>query len=184
MARYIESTQVAKMIRTSLKEAYPGVKFSVVTRKYAGGASIDVRWKDGPSTAQVNDIIHRYSGGYFDGMQDLKENYVHQLGDEEVLFGADFIFANREFSRALVQKACYLVYSKYKGNFEDSNIPAPTPERYFDGTLLKYKLKGLHTNGLQSVATDVQDTLNGMTEFLSGPIRTVEADRVKVLRKC
>lgn len=100
--RYISATDTAKMLRRALKSEFPGVKFSVRTSKYAGGASIDIRWTDGPTEAQVKRIADLYQGATFDGMRDLKEYrstvLVSDDGPEEVHFGADFVFEKRTHS--------------------------------------------------------------------------------------
>jgi len=69
---YISVVDTAKMIRTALKKAFPGVKFSVVSDKYAGGASIDVRYLDGPLAKDVEAVVGPFAGSGFDGMIDLK----------------------------------------------------------------------------------------------------------------
>jgi hypothetical protein len=72
MSRSISVTDTAKLIRTQLKMNFPGIKFSVRSDKYAGGASIDISWTDGPLAKQVDAIVNGYRGGGFDGMIDLK----------------------------------------------------------------------------------------------------------------
>jgi hypothetical protein len=69
---YISPADTAKLVRKALKREFPGVKFSVRTSTYAGGASIDVSWTDGPTTKQVDPVIGAYEGADFDGMIDLK----------------------------------------------------------------------------------------------------------------
>ena len=61
----------AKNIRIELARAFPGVKFSIKSRRFSMGDAIDVSWTDGPNSRQVDEIIDRYSAGSFDGMQDL-----------------------------------------------------------------------------------------------------------------
>jgi conjugative element/phage-associated large polyvalent protein len=105
MTRYISVTDTAKLVRAALKAAFPGVKFSVRSDKYAGGASIDVSWIDGPAEKDVEKITDRYRGAQFDGMQDLKTYHSTLLAGpdgkvEEVHFGADFIPTHRKLSEA------------------------------------------------------------------------------------
>lgn len=59
---------VAINLRRELKAAFPGVKFSVTCR---GFDSVKVAWRDGPTKAAVTAITDKYSGGYFDGMEDI-----------------------------------------------------------------------------------------------------------------
>ena len=69
---YISTTDTAKLIRVVLKEKFPRTKFSVVSNKYAGGSSIDVRWMDGPTTKLVEGYVNAFAGAGFDGMIDMK----------------------------------------------------------------------------------------------------------------
>lgn len=98
MARYITVVETAKMIRAALKEAFPGVKFSVKSSSYSGGASINVSYTDGPSADQVKAITGNFEGSYFDGMTDYKGLNYSSVNGEEVRFGADFIFVNRSYT--------------------------------------------------------------------------------------
>lgn len=68
---YFSCAETAKLIRVDLKKAFPGVKFSVRSSVYAGGASIDVSWTDGPSQKAVEGVAKVYAGGGFDGMIDM-----------------------------------------------------------------------------------------------------------------
>ena len=65
--RYIDVVEVARLVRCSLKKNFPGVKFSVRSNRYAGGASIHVRWKAGPNQADVRSIVSQYQGARTDG---------------------------------------------------------------------------------------------------------------------
>lgn len=71
-ARRVDVTDVAKMIRPLLRKAFPGVKFSVRSDRYAGGASVDISWTDGPTSNSVDRLIKGFAGARFDGMDDLK----------------------------------------------------------------------------------------------------------------
>ena len=45
----IDVNECSKLIKRTLKAAFPGVKFSVRLDKYSGGHSIDASWTDGPT---------------------------------------------------------------------------------------------------------------------------------------
>lgn len=96
--RYIDAADVAKLIRAALREAFPGVAFSVRTSKYAGGASVDVRYVDGPPIAAAEGVARRYAGAYFDGMIDYQGCRYHLLDGHPVRLGANFVFVTRELS--------------------------------------------------------------------------------------
>ena len=96
--KYISVVDTAKLVRTALKESFPGIKFSVKSSSYAGGASISINYFDGPTNKQVKEIISNFEGSYFDGMIDYKGSCYSNLNGEEVRFCADFIFVNRKLS--------------------------------------------------------------------------------------
>lgn len=95
--------ETAKELRKALKAEFPGVKFSVRSDSYAGGASIRVRWTDGPREQLVKRVCARFEGASFDGMIDLKSYHTTVVANpdgsvEEIHYGADFIFADRDVS--------------------------------------------------------------------------------------
>lgn len=123
---YLTCAETAKLVRKALKGAFPGVKFSVRSSTYSGGASISVSWTDGPTTTEVDGVVKVFSGADFDGMIDLKVYCTHWLhpdgsvslakregttgslveilGDplgptaQLVHLGADYVFTQREMS--------------------------------------------------------------------------------------
>jgi len=132
--KYLSCAETAKLVRAALKEAFPGVKFSVRSSVYSGGASINISYADGPSCEQVKGIVSVFEGSYFDGMTDYKGSNYSSLDGEEVRFGADFIFVNRTFSLALftslVAYACkeygyavpQIAFSEYSGAYIADNM--------------------------------------------------------------
>jgi hypothetical protein len=70
-ARYLTCAETAKLIRAQLKKRFPKTKFSVVSKTYSGGASITVKWTDGPTAKLVESVTSAYAGGGFDGMIDM-----------------------------------------------------------------------------------------------------------------
>lgn len=108
--QYLSVVETAKLLRAALNKAFPGVKFSVRSESYAGGASINVSYVDGPFEPAVKVVTDLYSGATFDGMIDLKsyhDSLVTFEGDELptlVHFGADFIFVRREISPAYLEQ--------------------------------------------------------------------------------
>lgn len=94
MARQLtEAARAAAAIRKDLKEAYPGIRFSVTSSNYAGGNSI---WIDVPGTftheqiSAVKDIAAAYKMGEFDGMDD---SYRYSNRNED-LPQVDYIFVS------------------------------------------------------------------------------------------
>lgn len=144
---YISSTDTAKLIRARLKREFPGVKFSVRTDKYAGGASINVSWTDGPTESAVYTIVDMYGGSGFDGMIDLKYSVYHWLEDDGTVsfahtagttgsvperigsrrtpgarlvhFGANYIFTHRDLSDEFLAKVAATLDRKWSTNDRD-----------------------------------------------------------------
>lgn len=99
--RYLTCADTAKLIRKALAEAFPSVRFSVRSKTYAGGASINVGYTDGPLKADVERVAFAFQGGTFDGMTDYKGGKVHAFAsdpDQPIHFGADFVFVDQTIS--------------------------------------------------------------------------------------
>jgi hypothetical protein len=111
--QYLSCAETAKLVRAALKESFPGVKFSVKSSTYAGGASINVAYTDGPSASQVESITRAFQGSYFDGMTDYKGSNYNSLDGQQIRFGADFIFVNRKFTAPLLTGVVVDVCNKY-----------------------------------------------------------------------
>lgn len=135
MTQYISSADTAKLVRQALKESFPGIKFSVRSNSYAGGASIRVMWIDGPNAAQVEAVVGVFQGAYFDGMQDLKGSRYAMIDGQQVHFGADYLFCERSYSDAAIQRAIDRVYREYECNFVNCGVAKPTVEQYRSGAL-------------------------------------------------
>lgn len=107
---YVSPADTAKLVRKALRAAFPGSTFFVRTSVYSGGASVDVRWTDGPTTRQVRRVVSEYEGATFDGMRDLMEYRDAVVNDHRVHFGADFIHTHRNYSeetyRAAAERVC------------------------------------------------------------------------------
>lgn len=105
--KYLTAAETATLVRKALKAQFPAFKFSVRTREYAGGASLDVAWTDGPHEKAVQQVTSQFRGADFDSSQDLMTYRegpasVTAGGElERVSYGADFIHTRREYS------ACY-----------------------------------------------------------------------------
>lgn len=111
MTTYISQADTNKMIRKVLKETFPGIKFSV---RGSGGSSTNIGWTDGPNKTQVENVIGVFEGSYFDGMIDYKGSRFAWLNGEEVSFGADFIFYNRDNSKTLERKIANRLIQEFR----------------------------------------------------------------------
>ena len=74
------------------------MKFSVRSDSYSMGASIRVRWIDGPAAAAVEQIAKTFAGAEFDSSTDYKGGREHRLNGQLVHFGADYVFCDQDIS--------------------------------------------------------------------------------------
>lgn len=120
--RYVSLKETNVELRKALKEAFPGVKFSVVGESYAGGASARVRYVDGPKVKDVEKVAKQFEAASFDGMIDLKSYHTSEYKGEEVYWGADYVFVNQEFSEEVTSQAKEFVELAIA---EDGGTPGP-----------------------------------------------------------
>ena len=121
--KWESATETAKIVRAILKAQFRGIKFTVQTKSYSGGASIRIGWTDGPLTEQVKKVVSIYEGARFDSMQDLKSHHdrVEVLPDrslQRIQSGADYIFCDRERSPervAMLEAECAAYYAEWQG---------------------------------------------------------------------
>lgn len=86
---YIAPKDLASLVRTALNAKWPAAKFSVTTKQ--GTGSINVRWQDGPTYADVNATAGHFETKGFDGMIDLAHSYslwIYPDGSAHVAHGA------------------------------------------------------------------------------------------------
>jgi len=162
--QYLSCAETSKLVRIALKEAFPGVKFSVRSSTYSMGASISIGWTNGPNTAQVEAVANVFRGSYFDGGIDFHGSVFHLLDGKPVHFGADSFHCSRHFSDSAVQAAIERVYRGHFSNFLESGVDKPTPEQYARDALWNVQLAGM--------ADDLQREIGGVLHKTS--------DRLKV----
>lgn len=104
----ISAKETAKIIKSILKAAFPGQKFSIRSDHNA----INIKWFDGPMPSQVTPLVSVFKSQGFDGMIDMS----YSLGDclyqgEKVHFSSAYVFCNREFTKEFLQNAANKVSS-------------------------------------------------------------------------
>lgn len=119
------ATLSAMNIRADLKKYFPGIKFSVKSKTYAGGNSVYVSWTNGPTVKSVEEIINKYEGGSFDGMTDCYNYNTNVFND---VFGyTKYLFCDRNEEvkpepepvlkeRQEEKKELPVTFGEYKGN--------------------------------------------------------------------
>jgi len=110
MGNRMDIVEVAKVVRRDLKATFPDTRFSVRSERYSMGSSIQVEWQNGPATRQVEDVVGKYHGAEFDGMQDLKYSNGRPYGN-------DFIFCERDVTQEWRDRVGVIILEKF-GGFE------------------------------------------------------------------
>ena len=171
MTQYLSCAETAKLVRSALKESFPGQKFSVRSSVYSGGASIRVQWVDGPNSEQVKSVTRPFEGSYFDGMTDYKGAKYNSFDGEEISFGADFIFTDRDYSDELVDKAISAVFVKYQKNFEIKNISLPNIKDYRSGKYYNVQLCGgvYMETSLRAMISEEASNISSFQEVIKSP---------------
>jgi hypothetical protein len=80
------AAKAAALIRKNLKENFPDIKFSVTCQNFSMGDSVNVSWKNGPTTYLIKDIIGKYQYGEFNGLNDSYEHTNVVEGLPQVMF--------------------------------------------------------------------------------------------------
>ena len=66
--------QCAAAIRSELKSAFPGIKFSVTSKSFSMGNAVRISYTDGPTKTAVDELTAKYQYGSFNSMEDLYEH--------------------------------------------------------------------------------------------------------------
>ena len=138
--KYISTTETAKIIRQELAKAFPGIKFSVKSKSYSGGSSIDVGWTDGPTPKMVEKITGQFSGASFDAMIDLKSYRDSKWNGEAVHFGADYIFTHRANTAEFLQQVADRTAKQW-------GVSVPVIEVDSFGYILNYEMSNGRVGG-------------------------------------
>jgi hypothetical protein len=86
--------QTAKLLRTELRKAFPRVRFSVRSQRYAGGASINVSLNDASAdTSAVREVADAFQSCDFDGNTDSTMVRPRTNG---VRYGAHYVFVRND----------------------------------------------------------------------------------------
>ncbi|MFB8426434.1 LPD29 domain-containing protein [Priestia megaterium] len=110
---YEYATETAKKIKKELKKAFPKMKFSVTSSKYAGGSSVYVKWIDGPMDEEVKSITNKFKGASVD-ITDMKVSKSYEY-EGKFYNGADFVNTSRKLSTEYKAKIVAHAKTIYEG---------------------------------------------------------------------
>ena len=93
-------------IKRELARAFLGIRFSVRSKSFSGGNSVDVEWTLGPTAAEVEAVIDKYQYGDFDGMDD-SYRYRSEGDSFRATHGsAKYVHAQRHMPEGLFERMC------------------------------------------------------------------------------
>lgn len=100
--------QAAASVKRELAQQFPGIKFSVRSKSFSMGNSVDVSWEFGPTTKEVQPILDKYTEGRFDGMTDC---YEYGRDPETRAFQAEhgsakYVHGSRRFPEGFYERVC------------------------------------------------------------------------------
>jgi hypothetical protein len=159
--RYVTLNETNQLIRLTLKNAFPSVRFSVRGSKYSGGASTQVSWTDGPSDAAVREITRQFEGKSFDGMTDMaSSNFLTESDGSRIHYGSDYVFTGRTTSPArqaeieeLIASWGFPVEDGRRGSF-------PTP---IELHVMRQNTEGFHQSFYEM--TDTNELVGAISEM-------------------
>ncbi|EFF9667428.1 MULTISPECIES: LPD29 domain-containing protein [Enterobacterales] len=134
-----ECKRASKNIRLLLKENFKGTKFSVRMRD---ATCINVCWTDGPTKAEVEEIIGKFQIGTVDSYSECYE--YNETGFNKLYGGIKYLFTERSYTDELIAKAIESVKERYG----DRIGPECTVDAYRKGRLFNVGLNFL-TDSLQ-----------------------------------
>lgn len=117
------AAHAAAWIRTEIKKAYPGLKFTCKSENYSGGNSVRVRYYDQPADVHkaIEAMLAKYEYGHFDGSVDMYE-YSNRRDDVPQV---KYLFVDNEMSDEKRQE----IYTKLRTTWDGGN---DLPEKYED----------------------------------------------------
>lgn len=104
--RNFSAVETGKEIRKALREAFPGVKFSLRGSRGTGYGWFSLSWTDGPTTWQADAVTNGFRSSYFDGMDDSTHQIpptLYALDDGtfyEPRYSCHGVNSSREYSTA------------------------------------------------------------------------------------
>ena len=177
---FLSAADSAAAIRSELRVAFRGVKFFVRSRRYAGGASVDVRWTDGPTAAAVDAVVDRWRGADVDAGDDSVRHRGGFIAADGRLVrsGADFVSVERHASAHVLHGVVRAMM--YAELFPRCDRPAVRCGTSGSWPVVENVAGMWHKYGAGNTPADVAHRIFRGTEFQPG--ETEETARLTVAR--
>lgn len=132
---FYDLTDTAKLVRRCLKEAFPGVKFSVRSERFSMGSAIRVAWTDGPLAKVVSDLVGRFQYSGSMRIDDYVHSREHEVGGRPVSFGAKYVSCSRNVSDTVRKAIDQLSDQEMKAASQKLGLRDMPFDTYEDGSL-------------------------------------------------
>lgn len=90
------SREITDNLRKELKKNYPSIKFAVRYKSFSGGDEMTVKWTDGPTRKQVEQIANKYQHSHADHSGDYWDYNPNEFN--KLFGGVKFVMVEREMS--------------------------------------------------------------------------------------
>jgi hypothetical protein len=81
MSTSLTTKESVAQVRTTLKAAFPAVKFSVTNNKGTTFTSATVSWIDGPTTQEVDEVVRKFETTKLDSYTDTRDQVPGTIGN-------------------------------------------------------------------------------------------------------
>lgn len=119
-----------KLLKSTLRKAFPSVKFSTRLSRGTGYGYAGVSWTDGPSTSLVDAMVGPFEGSHFDGMIDMEE-YRESVMPDGRATGLRGVSTSRHISAAFARRLLAQIATYYR---DARGVPAIEEYLGYDGS--------------------------------------------------
>lgn len=109
---YLTVKQTAAAMRAELKETLPGTAISVRMSVGTAHGWVSVTWEDGPTVAQVEEVLAPFQSSFFDGMDDAYKA-IEQSGTTR--YSCRGVTSNRQMSTRAAHTIADVINAQTKG---------------------------------------------------------------------
>lgn len=92
---FVEARDVARLLREELRKVFPSTRMNVRT---SATGTLRVRWTDGPTKREVEEVALKYAGADFDPTTDSSHALEHLLDGKPVRLLTQYVFCDRRIS--------------------------------------------------------------------------------------
>lgn len=89
-------TETAKFVRQALKDAFPGVKFSVRVDSNARSAGLKIEYLASCTEEEVSKVVEAFRGSYWDSEYEMMRDRYTTRDGKKVCYGMSYLHVTRK----------------------------------------------------------------------------------------